>query len=75
MNSLSPEQLSKRAILAPLNIDVRALNKTILDSLPGQCHEYFSLDEELDYDGETLYLIFYQKFSTQLIDLDYHSTT
>jgi hypothetical protein len=54
MNSLSPEQLSKRAILAPLNVDIHALNKTILDSLPGQCHEYFSVDEELDYDRNTV---------------------
>jgi hypothetical protein len=54
MNSLSPEQISKQEILAHLNVDVRALNKKILDSLPGQCHEYFSVDEELDYGGNTV---------------------
>ena len=55
INLLQPSQLSLRGILAPLNKDVWALNKQILELLNGSKREYLSYDEEIDEVGETVY--------------------
>ena len=48
IESLSDSQLSERAILCPLNADVREVNDLVLGKLVGNTHEYFSSDTELD---------------------------
>ena len=45
---LTNSELSERAILCPLNEDVRLVNNTVLAKLAGNKHVYYSTDTELD---------------------------
>jgi ATP-dependent DNA helicase PIF1 len=55
INQLTSIELSERAILAPLNSDVRAINKMILSKCKGHIEAFLSYDEELDTDGEIVH--------------------
>ena len=48
IESLSDSQLSERAILCPLNEDVREVNDIVLNMLTGNTYTYYSTDTELD---------------------------
>jgi hypothetical protein len=49
---ITVDYLANRAILAPRNIDVDALNDSILARLPGEYREYRSADSVEDSDGD-----------------------
>jgi hypothetical protein len=52
IEKLSDTELSERAILCPLNEDVREVNNIVLEMLTGNTHTYYSTDTELDPTGE-----------------------
>ena len=54
IEQLSDSDLSERAIMCPLNEDVREVNDIILRKLTGNTHTYFSTDTELDPYGEPI---------------------
>ena len=51
---LTSEDLSSRAIISPLNINVRKINESILDRLRSDARDYFSTDDELDGEGNVI---------------------
>ena len=52
INQMKSTDLSERAILCPLNADVREVNQIVLDKLQGTTKSYFSSDTEIGPDGQ-----------------------
>ena len=52
INKVKPMDLSERAILCPLNEDVREVNRIVLEKLDGTVKTYLSSDTEIGPDGQ-----------------------